>query len=132
MCDEGKESGSLLFLGWESDFKLQKHLRFLLVLLPLNTGAAGSWLQDRPAFRAQGWVAGDSERTAEKCGLDIIFHSVHSFARLHSTLHHRGRINMAERTCYVSGTELDIVQNYFSDHRHGKSVIKYSGVSACV
>lgn len=37
MCDQGKKSGSLLFLGWESDFKEQKYLPFMLVLLPLKT-----------------------------------------------------------------------------------------------
>lgn len=37
MCNQGKKSGSPLFLGWESDFKEQKYRPFVLDLLPLKT-----------------------------------------------------------------------------------------------
>lgn len=63
MCDQGKESGSALSVGWESDLKEQKCLHFMSSLLPLKTlgllnhgsrTALSSKLRDRRQWAQKG------------------------------------------------------------------------------
>ena len=110
MWDEGKESGHPLILGWESDFKEQKHLCFMLALFPDELW--GCWIMATalPFLLDRGRdSSGLREEELEKYDLDTVsFCSVHSFASLHLTFH-----PLLIRTCYVSGTELDVSQIIF-------------------
>lgn len=55
---------------------------------------------------------------------------MHSFASLHLAFHHQLMNQNSEGgpATSLSGSELDVLQNYFPWHRHEKSAIEYSGV----
>lgn len=91
MCDQGKKSGTPLFLGWESDFKEQKYLPFVLVVLPLKTqglpspGSKTALSSERRERRHRL----RKKRTREIRSRHCVLCGVCSFASLHLTLYHQ-------------------------------------------